>query len=426
MKKCFWLYLLLIIILSFNISNAQWVKVRGGMPWCFTNDSNYLYAGLSGGGYFPGDTTTPHRVIRSPDNGTSWINVSNGLLCDNVFSLTVKGSKLFAGSDNGIYVSSNHGDSWTKLNFSYANGDVHALIVKDSIIFAGTNAGNNCAKGGIYRSTDDGNTWIQVNTGLRNNCCDNIVYAFAKIGNTLYEGSLCGNTCLSTNNGAKWIPIAYTWQVSTLAVIDSTLFAGGWSPSMFRTTDNGWNWTRCESGLTDSNNDGYMVQALVASGKNLFTGTDLHGVLLSTNMGDSWKPINEGLVMSSLNIYSLWEKDKYLIAGTGGGIWRRPISEITAVNMDLFTIPNEFTLGQNYPNPFNPSTTIDYSIPRRSSVTITIFDILGRKVTTLVNSEIDAGNHKVKFDGSSFSSGIYFYQLRIDDYITNKKMILVK
>jgi hypothetical protein len=169
-----------------------------------------------------------------------------------------------------------------------------------------------------------------------------------------------------------------------------------------------------------------MVQALVASGKNLFTGTDLHGVLLSTNMGDSWKPINEGLVMSSLNIYSLWEKDKYLFAGTGGGIWRRPISEITAVNGDLSTTPSEFKLGQNYPNPFNPSTTIDYSIPRRSFITITIFDILGRKVTTLVNSEIDAGNHQINFNGSSFSSGIYFYQLKADNYISNKKMILVK
>jgi photosystem II stability/assembly factor-like uncharacterized protein len=433
MKKKFWLYLLLFIILSFNLSNAQWVNVGNGMPLCFTNDGTYIYAGLFDAVYISGDTTTPHIIIRSSDNGITWTNINNGLLCNIVYSLAVKGSKLFAGSNYGIYVSSNHGDSWMQQNFDPSNGDVHALIAKDSIIFAGADAGDpiraNCEKGGIFLSTDDGNTWIPANSGLRDNCSDKRIYAFTKIGNTLFEGSWLGFLCLTTNNGEMWIPIANTRQVTSFAVVDSILFVGGWTSSVFRTTDKGLNWTLCESGLSDSMNGGYSVNAIVASGKNLFVGTDLHGVFLSNNLGNNWIPVNDNLgnnYSTKKDILSLAVIDEYLFAGTGDGIWRRPLSDMTTVNRDLSTIPNEFKLGQNYPNPFNPSTTIDYSIPRRSFVTITIFDLLGRKVTTMVNSEMAAGNHKVKFDGSSFSSGIYFYQLKVDDYFSNKKMILVK
>ena len=89
-------------------------------------------------------------------------------------------------------------------------------------------------------------------------------------------------------------------------------------------------------------------------------------------------------------------------------------------------IPESFYLSQNYPNPFNPSTTIEYSIPERSNVVIKVFDLLGRKVATLVNDEKSAGVYKVKFDGSSLSSGIYFYKLWTENYGTVKKMILLK
>lgn len=87
---------------------------------------------------------------------------------------------------------------------------------------------------------------------------------------------------------------------------------------------------------------------------------------------------------------------------------------------------NKFELFQNYPNPFNPFTTIKYSIPHRSSVKITIFDLLGRKTATIVNDEQEAGTHQIKFDGSSLPSGVYFYQLRAGTFIETKKMIIMK
>jgi hypothetical protein len=85
-----------------------------------------------------------------------------------------------------------------------------------------------------------------------------------------------------------------------------------------------------------------------------------------------------------------------------------------------------YSLSNNYPNPFNPTTTIEYSTPKLSFVTLKVFDVLGREVTTIVDEEKNTGTYKVEFDGTSHGSGIYFYQLKAGDYIEAKKMILVK
>ena len=89
-------------------------------------------------------------------------------------------------------------------------------------------------------------------------------------------------------------------------------------------------------------------------------------------------------------------------------------------------IPQSFRLEQNYPNPFNPSTTINYSVPERSFVELTIFDALGKVVKTLVKNEVDAGNYKYDFNASGLSSGIYFYQLKSKNFQQTKKLMLVK
>ncbi|MFZ5947503.1 MAG: T9SS type A sorting domain-containing protein [Stygiobacter sp.] len=89
-------------------------------------------------------------------------------------------------------------------------------------------------------------------------------------------------------------------------------------------------------------------------------------------------------------------------------------------------VPTETKLFQNYPNPFNPLTTIEYSIPKSSFVTLKVFDLLGSEVATLVNEEKSLGNYKINFNGSSLSSGIYFYRLNADNFSEAKKFILMK
>ncbi|MCZ7603181.1 MAG: T9SS type A sorting domain-containing protein [Melioribacteraceae bacterium] len=86
----------------------------------------------------------------------------------------------------------------------------------------------------------------------------------------------------------------------------------------------------------------------------------------------------------------------------------------------------EFALEQNFPNPFNPSTAIKYSLPNSGLVKIKIYDTLGREISTLVNEVKNAGIHHVIFNGSDLSSGIYFYKLDFNEYMSVKKLILVK
>jgi hypothetical protein len=99
-----------------------------------------------------------------------------------------------------------------------------------------------------------------------------------------------------------------------------------------------------------------------------------------------------------------------------------PLSGITKIEETA----NSYSLGQNYPNPFNPVTKINYSIPKSSNVKISIFDILGQNVESLVNEKQDAGTYSVEFDASKLSSGVYYYKIEAGEFTSIKKMTLVK
>ena len=86
----------------------------------------------------------------------------------------------------------------------------------------------------------------------------------------------------------------------------------------------------------------------------------------------------------------------------------------------------QYLLRQNYPNPFNPTTSISYSIPIEGEVTLSIYDLLGSEIITLINKEQTQGNYEVEFDGSDLSSGIYFYKLQVGKFVEIKKMNLLK
>jgi hypothetical protein len=86
----------------------------------------------------------------------------------------------------------------------------------------------------------------------------------------------------------------------------------------------------------------------------------------------------------------------------------------------------EFYLEQNYPNPFNLNTTIKYKIPEMSFVTLTVYDILGCEIVTLVNEEKPIGTHIIEFDASNLAAGVYYYTLQSGSFVETKKMILLK
>jgi hypothetical protein len=99
-------------------------------------------------------------------------------------------------------------------------------------------------------------------------------------------------------------------------------------------------------------------------------------------------------------------------------------ASIVEINTDL--IPKQFELFQNYPNPFNPSTKIEYSLPADEFVNLTVYDVLGNTITTLVNEKKQTGSYEVIFDASDLSSGVFFYKLTAGEYVNIKKMVVIR
>jgi hypothetical protein len=98
----------------------------------------------------------------------------------------------------------------------------------------------------------------------------------------------------------------------------------------------------------------------------------------------------------------------------------------TGVAADNATVPLEYSLSQNFPNPFNPTTRIQYSIKERGIVSLTLYDILGKQVATLVHSEQEAGQYRYDLNANQLSSGIYFYRLQAGGFVDTKKLLLVR
>jgi len=121
---------------------------------------------------------------------------------------------------------------------------------------------------------------------------------------------------------------------------------------------------------------------------------------------------------------------KYLVKGTSDYLSK--LNDILQSKFGINSeekeqiIPKEYSLHQNYPNPFNPTTTIKFDLPNDGLVTLEVYDIIGRRISTLVNENRTAGSYEQVFNASSLASGVYVYKLQAGDFITSKKMILLK
>jgi hypothetical protein len=164
--------------------------------------------------------------------------------------------------------------------------------------------------------------------------------------------------------------------------------------------------------------------------------------ICNTSMGDC-PPISGNIVWSCPTIYLNVYPTSYTL-GTGECITVQVeamepalfycdlLTDCGSVVLEGFIIgdasdaPEAFKLGEAYPNPFNPSTTIAYSVPETQEVTLNVFNTNGQVVQTLVNGMVERGDHKVVFDASSLSSGVYIYTLQTPNQTAVRKMVLVK
>ena len=162
--------------------------------------------------------------------------------------------------------------------------------------------------------------------------------------------------------------------------------------------------------------------------KYAFESGEIKVMNTSDNLTISYDIVTEAGGHMSWVLTSEGGKGEYLLEGTG---------EITVPTATRFTlekkavIPIEYTLHQNYPNPFNPITFLRYDLPNQAQVTLTVYDLIGRKVTQLVNTAQEAGFKSVQWNatdsfGKPVSAGVYLYQIQAGEFVQTRKMVLLK
>ncbi len=418
----------LFIVLSFSKCFAQWYfipQLKYTNIYCSLSlgDSTFIVGGDNG------------TLLKSTDNGNTWSNImQNGIQADTVLSLGKGLGYIFAGANGveDVYRSSDNGNSW-----SAANGRLPIpLIINqfafiDNLLFVATS-------GGIYSSADSGKTWqadtAGLNLGLIIPELNNSTVGLVAAGNNLFTiKSVGGNVYTTSKDSIFWKQISTNFYRMgfAIAAVDTNIFIAN-QDGIFLYEGNSI-WTAKNNGLPINDSTFISSCSFSASDSLLFvyivSGSHYSfskDIFATSDLGNTWTKVNDSVsVRNSINTIS--SNREFLFAGTQMGGWRIPISSvITSIAENIVQNPSNYFLLQNYPNPFNPATTIVYQIPHSGDVLLNIYDVLGRKIKTLVSKFESKGKYEINFNADNLASGIYFYQLRTSNFILTKKMLLLK
>jgi photosystem II stability/assembly factor-like uncharacterized protein len=409
--------LALYVIIVSTVASAEWQPVTSA-PSGYVNDildtDNAVY--LAHGSY---------GAVKSTDSMVTWQVINGGLDFFQARSgnqILASGQDLYLATDDGIYKSSDDGESWVRKSDGIAIGPgawyafTESIFEYNGVLFTG-------AWSGIYWSDDGAEHWQRTNISGQSSGCR----FFVNHNGLLFGARENINTpdgYVSTDSGASWQELT-TIRMPTITFLSEPpkLWAGT-IDGVWLSTDNGATWEERNNGL---NLDPYSSSIIRVGGKLItslkFGGS---GMFITSDEGFNWEDFGDGLPFLAL-ISELITYGDQIVTATSDGVWTRDISEVM---VDIETadteLPQAYELAQNYPNPFNPSTEIAFSIPENSRVTLTIYDMLGRQVETLLDETKPAGSYKVNFNANNLPSGMYFYKIQSGDYSQTKRMMLIK
>jgi hypothetical protein len=404
MKKQIFLSVILISLMS--IANAQWKQVGNLNIHIFNlaiRDSNiFIATGASG-------------VYLCSKNGNSCNVINNGLpekIGHNdptlFYLLSTNGNNIFLGSNTwGVYMYQNDVNTWIPIRSGLPVGDITALDIYDSTIFAGTIEG-------LYVSSNNGSTWIE--TGF-----SDFVQSLAISENNIFVGTRGNGIYMSSNNGNTWKTVnnglPNNTSVSALAISDNNIFAES-NGNIYLSSDSGSNWKAINPGFPDT----ILVWTLAVNGNYLFAGTGNWGIgtgsaiYLSKNNGISWAAVDTGLPLNTYVICIVFDSASVYI-GTNNGVFSRFLSDFDYTRIDKMDQQDNYTVV--YPNPNNGDFTLNLSNPKSKLHEIIITDIAGKKVFETTTTQ-----KLYNYNGSKLQFGIYVVTVQNEENCYISKMIV--
>ncbi|MCF6270015.1 MAG: T9SS type A sorting domain-containing protein [Melioribacteraceae bacterium] len=375
------------------------------------------------------------EIIIDPENGDLFISRHSGL--SNGYQNNFDTGQIWFSSDDG--------DTWIKRSAGLPDG--RPKLIMDETLGSPGNRTLYCAiyHHGIYKSTNSGLSWTQINNGIANDS-GNIWEITINPNNNeiLYLGTNSfmngGSIYKSENAGSSWSKLNSFSAMDILSIkVDNSnnlyvAATNSWEYSefggMYKSIDGGNSWDKIldKSRIVDIAIDPTDNNLIYAANQNWYIFNDEvdPGIFRSKNGGADWENITANLGHTFIKFIELHPNNPNLLfLGTdGGGVWVTDL--VTDVNGESDKLPNTFELYQNYPNPFNPSTIIFYKIKENSHVQLKVYNILGQEIKTLVNKNQKAGNYKIEFNGNGLASGLYFYRIQAGTFTNVKKMLLIK
>ncbi|MBL8006659.1 MAG: T9SS type A sorting domain-containing protein [Ignavibacteria bacterium] len=423
------------IILSGNNIQAQ------SSGWFRTPGSPYTYAGFQDL-YFINPNTgwvinIEGPVFRTTNGGINWIMTDSispmaSLLCVKF----INENTGWIGTRNPnrqLFKTTNGGFNWTVITNippPAVSGFQGMSLVGDSNIYL---VGSDEAPSYFTRSTNGGTIWQSINLGVHATVLFDCMFfskdsgiASGAIGNFVSE-AICV-VLFTSDGGVSWRNVFTGNRRKTLGW--NMFFADrdlGYcaiesfsAPADYlKTTNGGLNW---EFKIL-RNSPGYHMLAIGFRNENTgWIGGNTDTTFRTTDGGNTWAYTGFGKNLNNFQFFG--DSIGYCV-----GQYVYKFDNTVVIKHVNTVIPNEYLLEQNYPNPFNPFTKISFSVPvalNSVKVKISVFNILGKEIRTLVNESLTSGNYEIEFDGSNLSSGVYFCKMESGKFLGIKSMILLK
>jgi photosystem II stability/assembly factor-like uncharacterized protein len=413
-----------------------------------------------------GAAQTRVPILRTRDGGASWdsVTVIRGTLeepslNDVAFDETGQTGIAVGFSYNpdsepssgyAIFRTSNGGSTW----IAQASFPVLSSFPSfDRVVYTGEQKWYTGGGARFMRSVDNGVTWQTIDS-------PDFPWETPNVGDIEFKDADTGMAILgraqqlsgifkTTDGGETWFLLKEFsndfgfWRLShaggSIWYGGASYFDGDDASVIYRSTDDGesWEWVtniaefgagRLENMKFVTPDIGFVFDRVYDTEIQSYTGT----VWRTGDGGVTWSPeklmnggIPSGIGMYDVNRGIIASSNGVLITTSGGG---NPTTVVSiAYDPDRSSVlPNTIRLDQNYPNPFNPSTTIRFFIPETSQVTLVVYDILGRKVATVIDDHLQRGEYSQLFHATNLASGVYLYQLQMGDRVETKRFMLVK